>query len=265
MDANSPTPKDPTPESPPPAVRTAAALIIGNELLTGKIQDANVAVLAESLFGLGITFRRVVFCPDEVAVIVDDLNDLRARHDYVFTSGGVGPTHDDVTMEAVARAFGRRLVRSPEIEALLREYFGERLHERHLRMAEVPESTVLVHGTRGRWPTLRIGNVFILPGLPEIFRRKLPTVCEHLDGGDPFVSRAVGTRCDEGELAELLERLSAEHPEVSIGSYPRWADGQPQVVVTFDARSPEPVTAAMTEFLGAVPSDRILEGVESLR
>ncbi|MEE8523811.1 MAG: molybdopterin-binding protein [Thermoanaerobaculia bacterium] len=240
--------------------RTAAALIIGNELLTGKIQDANVAALARDLFGLGIALRRVIFCPDEVDVICRDLDALRRDHDYVFTSGGVGPTHDDVTMEAVARAFRQRLVSSPEIEGLLREYFGERCTRRHLRMAEVPEEAQLVTASTGRWPAVKVDNVFILPGLPEIFRRKLPILREHLGGGVPFISKAVATRADEGEVADLLERISDAHPAVSIGSYPRWGDDLVRVVVTFDGRVPEEVDRAMAALIDALPRDQIIDG-----
>jgi len=240
--------------------RTAAALIIGNELLTGKIQDANVAVLARELFGLGVALRRVVFCPDEVGIICRDLDALRHDHDYVFTTGGVGPTHDDVTMEAVARAFGQRLVSSPEIEGLLREYFGERCTRRHLRMARVPEETRLVTASTGRWPVVRVGNVFVLPGLPEVFRRKLPVLREHLGGGVPFVSKAVAMRADEGEIAGLLERISDAHPAVAIGSYPRWGDDLVRVVVTFDGRAPEEVDRAMAALIEALPPDQIFDG-----
>ena len=147
--------------------RTAAALIIGNELLTGKVRDENVAVLAKVLFDLGIAFERVVICPDVVEVIVDDLDALRRRYDYVFTSGGVGPTHDDVTVAAVARAFGQELTRSPEIEALLQEFFGSRLTPGYLRMAELPAGAALVCGSRGRWPLVRMEN-HSLPPLSEI-------------------------------------------------------------------------------------------------
>lgn len=241
-------------------VRTAAALIIGNELLTGKVQDANVAVLARDLFGLGISFRRVIFCPDEIDVIADDLDGLRRRHDYVFTSGGVGATHDDVTMAAVAKAFGQPLVRSPVIEALLREYFGERCNERHLRMARVPEKAEMVIARGGRWPAVRVGNVFILPGLPEIFRRKLPVLHGELGGGTPFISKSVATRSDENDLAGVLEDISVAYPDVAVGSYPRWGDERVRLVVTFDGRVPEKVELAAAAFLAALPQDQIIEG-----
>lgn len=239
--------------------RTAAALVIGNELLTGKIQDANVASLARLLFSLGIELRRVVFCSDDVAVIAEDLDGLRRRHDFVFTSGGVGPTHDDVTLAAVTRAFGRPLVRSPLLEALLYEYFGERVNPSVLRMADVPDGAELVTGPNGRWPVLRVDNVFVLPGLPEVFRRKLPILRDHLGGGSPFVSRVVRARSDEADIAEVLDRLHREHPEVTIGSYPRWGAGEVKVVLTIDGRDPAPVDAALRALLAALPQGSVVE------
>ena len=233
--------------------KTAAFLVIGNELLSGKIQDENVPVLARELFALGIRLRRVVFCPDEVETIAADLQELCAGHDYVFTSGGVGPTHDDVTALAVARAFGRPLVHSPEIEALLRAYLGERITDHHLRMAQVPEGTRLVRRQGGRWPTVRVENVFVLPGLPEVFRLKLPTLREHLAGAAPFVSRAVRAHSDEAELAPLLDRLDRDYPGVAIGSYPR-LEPPFRVTVTFDGREPGRVAEAVDAFLAAVPA-----------
>ena len=238
--------------------RTAAALVIGNELLTGKVQDSNVVALAKELFGLGVALRRVVICSDEVDVIVSDLDELRRRHDVVFTSGGVGPTHDDVTVGAVAKAFGRRLGRSQAIESLLRETLGDRLTPHHLRMAEVPEGAELLTTRATRWPVVRVGNVYVLPGLPEVFRRKLEVVRETFGGGTPFISRSISTKSDEGAIAPLLARLSGEHPEISIGSYPRWGDGPVSVVVTFDGHDPRQVDSAVAALENALPADQIV-------
>lgn len=242
---------------------TAAALVIGNELLSGKVQDRNVTALARLLFELGISFERVVFCRDDVEVIVAELDQLRGAHDYVFTSGGVGPTHDDVTVAAVARAFRCDMVHCPEIEDLLREFFGERMSDSHLRMARVPAGASLVTSPRGRWPTLRVENVFILPGLPEIFLRKLDVLRDQLEGGVPFVSRSVATSCDEGEIAPLLERLVQDHAAVSIGSYPRWGDGPIRLAVTFDGRDAGAVERAVEAFHQALPTDQIVDHGES--
>ena len=241
------------------STRTAAALVIGNELLTGKVQDVNVAALAQELFGIGVRLQRVVFCPDEIETIGRDLNDLRSRFELVFTSGGVGPTHDDVTMSAVAQALDRPLVTSQAILDLLQTFFGDRLSEPHRRMALVPEGTELVTSPRHRWPAVRVENVFILPGLPEIFQRKLPLLREHLDTGVTFVSRSVRTGSDEGALAPLLERLDSEFPEVSIGSYPRWGEGPVRVVVTFDGISTETVERAAEALRTALPKDLLVE------
>lgn len=239
--------------------RTAAALVIGNELLTGKIRDANVSVLAEELFDLGISMRRVVFCPDEVHGIVEDLDALRRSHDWVFTSGGVGPTHDDVTMSAVARAFGRKLVTCDRLEVLLREAIGEELTEHHLRMARVPEGTELVVETGGRWPTLLLENVFILPGLPEVFRLKVPAIRERIGAGRPFVSRSLRLTSDEGRIAGLLERLSERYPDLQIGSYPQWGDSAYRVEVTVDGRDVRRVETVLAEMRAQLPEETIVE------
>ncbi|MEO1368876.1 MAG: molybdopterin-binding protein, partial [Acidobacteriota bacterium] len=226
--------------------------------LTGKIQDVNVAVLAKELFSLGVTLRRVVVCPDEVDVIADDVQALKRGHDWVVTSGGVGPTHDDVTIRAVARAFGRDVVLDPKLERLLRAYFGERLTDDHLRMAMVPEGADMVSAPGVRWPTVLMENVFILPGLPEVFAMKMPTLRHHIGEERPFLSRAVATRCDEAEIASLLDDLDARFPEVAIGSYPRWGDDPVRVKITFDGRDPGRVDGAVAALVAALPADQIV-------
>lgn len=243
--------------------RTAAALIIGNEILTGKVQEENVAVLARELFDLGVKLSRVVICADEVETIADDLTRLRRAHDLVFTSGGVGPTHDDVTVEAVARSFGRPVVRSAELETLLRRHFGERVRERHLRMAELPEGFQLVRSSAVRWPAVLVDNVYILPGLPEVFRMKLPILREWLGDGAGFVSRAVYTRCGEAELAELLDRLVAEHPQVAIGSYPVWGERRYRVKLTVDGSDRAAVDEAVAALERRLPAGSLVAPLET--
>ena len=235
--------------------RTAAALVIGNEILTGKVQEENVQVLARELFALGIRLLRVVVCVDDVEVIAGELAHLRQHHDLVFTSGGVGPTHDDVTIQGVARGLGRRVVRSPELASLLRAHFGESVTERHLRMADVPEGYQLVSSGSARWPAVQVDGVYVLPGLPEVFRMKMPILRESLAAqGGGFVSRAVYTLCDEAELAELLDRVLAAHPEVAIGSYPTWDDPHYRVKLTVDGADLAAVTAAVVELEAGIPA-----------
>jgi molybdenum cofactor synthesis domain-containing protein len=238
--------------------RSAAALIIGNEILTGKIREGNVQFLASELFRMGIALERVVVCPDDVETIASDLRALRASHDLVFTSGGVGPTHDDVTLAGVARAFARPLERSPLIEALIRRHWGDRVTPGHLRMADVPAGAELLHSDEVPWPVIRIDNVCVLPGVPEIFRAELLMLRERIGSDVPFVSRALYTMCDEGEIAALLEDVARAHPDVDIGSYPRWRDPNYRVKLTFDGRSPEAVDAALEACRAALPAEVVV-------
>lgn len=238
--------------------QTAAMLVIGNELLSGKFEERNIAVLAPLLFELGIQLRRVVVCPDEVDVIAADLKSLKSHHDHVFTSGGVGPTHDDVTMAGVARAFDSQVSRSAELEALLRKFFGDRLRQDHLRMADVPEGVELMWAEGVPWPVTRLGNVWILPGLPAIFARKMPVLRAHLKSGPPFVSRLVRTRSDEGMMASTLQHLVERFSDVRIGSYPLWGE-EAKLIVSFDGKDRGRVDEAAQAFIEAVPADELME------
>jgi molybdenum cofactor synthesis domain-containing protein len=233
--------------------RTAAALIIGNEILSGKVQDANLLALAVLLRRLGVQLRRVVMVLDEIDTIAEEVRALSASHDFVFTSGGVGPTHDDVTMEGIAAAFGVKAVVHPEMERMLRDHYGDKVKEGHLRMALVPDGATLEISDEVRWPLTLIKNVFILPGVPEIFRMKL-AIAEKVVGKDsPFLSRAVYTNMDEGTLKPLLDAIVRDHTEVDVGSYPTWSDPSYRTKLTFDGKSREHVDAAVDAFVKSLP------------
>ncbi|HXV59121.1 MAG TPA: molybdopterin-binding protein [Vicinamibacteria bacterium] len=232
---------------------TAAFLVIGNEILTGKVREANVYELARTLQSIGLSLERIVVIPDEVDTIAAETAYLAKRFDHVFTSGGVGPTHDDETIAGIAAAFGVPVVQDPELIALLREHYGERLHENHLILANVPQGSRKLFIAREPWPLIVLGNVFILPGLPEIFRAKLDIVREHLAGEAPFVSRAVFTKMDEAVLKPLLDRIVADHPRVRLGSYPRWNDPKYETKVTFDGKDQLAVEQAVAAFLLLLP------------
>jgi molybdenum cofactor synthesis domain-containing protein len=241
----------------PDPILTAAVLVVGNEILSGKVEEANVVVLARELRRLGILLRRVVVVMDEVDVIADEVRALSAAHDWVFTSGGVGPTHDDVTIEAVANAFGVRVVSSPEMEKMLRAHYGERCTEGHLRMALVPEGAALEVSAEVTWPTIRLGNTWLLPGIPEVFRMKLPVVVARIGGAGTahaFVSHAVYVKMDEGVLKPLLDGVVAAFVDVSVGSYPKWLDAAYKTKVTFDGRDETRVLAARDAFVASLPS-----------
>lgn len=238
--------------------RTAAALIIGNEILTGKIQESNLSYLGQELFKLGISLERAIICKDDVDVIVRDLDALRAAHDFVFTSGGVGPTHDDLTLPAIAKAFGRRLVRATALEMLIRDYHRERVTEEHLRMADVPEGSRLIASEEVPWPTVAIENVYVFPGVPEIFRLKFPVLREQISSGARFFSRAVFTMCDEGEIALELGLVAERHPQLFVGSYPRFRDPAYRLKVTVDGADEALVARALDEIVAFLPTDKIV-------
>ncbi|MDB4974433.1 MAG: Molybdopterin binding motif, CinA [Myxococcaceae bacterium] len=239
--------------------RTAAALIIGNEILSGKVNEQNVFVMARELFELGVELRRIVVCPDEVPVIVRDLRDLMSNHDVVITSGGVGPTHDDVTIKAVAAAFDVPVVRSPTYESLLRAYYGERVTEMHLRMADVPDGSRLVSNAETSWPTVVMKNVYVFPGVPQIFKHKFPIMRDELKDAARFYSRTVYVGLDEPALAPLLDRLAAGHPHVNIGSYLFWGDGADyRTKLTIDGRDQAEVEASFEEMVAGIPAERLV-------
>jgi molybdenum cofactor synthesis domain-containing protein len=241
-----------------PATR-AAILLIGNELLSGKVEEQNARYLVRELRALGVVVARIEVIPDDAAEIAETARGLSTRFDLVFSSGGVGPTHDDVTLPAMAAAFGMGMARSPELEALLRAAFGDRLHERDLRMADIPDGARLEYGPRGRserptsWPVVVVRNVWILPGVPEIFRRKFDSVRE-LFRAEPIFARAVYSREGEGPIAAALDAVVAEFPSVEIGSYPHPGAPDYKVKITLDGRDRATVDAAlgsMVERLGA--------------
>jgi molybdenum cofactor synthesis domain-containing protein len=233
---------------------TAAVLLVGNELLSGKVHEANLIELAKTLRSVGVRLRRVVMVPDEMNVIAAEVRALSLAHDVVFTSGGVGPTHDDITIEAIAQGFGVRAIVHPEFEALLHRVYGERMTEGHLRMALVPEGAELVSHPETRWPTVLMKNVWILPGVPEAFRMKLAVVRDHVRGTATFVTREVRTLMDEPDLKPLLDRVVAAHPDVDIGSYPKWFDTRYKTKITFDATDRAKLESAVTDFLASLPA-----------
>jgi len=239
--------------------QTAAALIIGNEILSGKVAERNIFVMAREFFALGVELRRIVVCPDEIPTIVRDLNVLRAEHDVVVTSGGVGPTHDDVTMKAVARAFDVGLERAPEYEQMLRAHHGDKTTEMHLRMADVPAGSRLISTAEVRWPTVVKGNVYVFPGVPEIFKLKFGVMREELKHSGRFFSHAAYIDLDEASLAPLLDTLSEQHASVSIGSYLFWGEGSDyRTKLTIDGRDPEAVERCFADMLAGIPAQKLV-------
>jgi molybdenum cofactor synthesis domain-containing protein len=242
---------------PPQPTETAALVLVGNELLSGKVQERNLEPLAATLRALGIRLERVVVVGDQRATIAEEVRAASARFDVVFTSGGVGPTHDDVTLEGVADGFGVPLERHPHLVALLRDVYGERCTEDHLLMARVPAGSELRSSSEVKWPTVVMRNVWVMPGVPELFRMKLSIVRDHLVGPVNIVSRALFTHMEETDLKPMLDRVVARHAAVEIGSYPKWFDPSYKTKVTFDGVSEGEVDAAHSELTALLPADAV--------
>ena len=204
---------------------TACVLIIGNEILSGKTQDANLQYLAGELAKLGISLQEARVCRDDPAAIVRHVNACRESFTYVFTTGGIGPTHDDITSECVARAFDRPLVLDPEaVERLKRG--GRPLNEARLKMAKVPQGAELIDNPISNAPGFRIENVFVLAGIPSIARAMFTSAVPMLVRGAPIHSSSIDVYLREGDFAETLERIQNAHRAVEIGSYPFNRDGR---------------------------------------
>ncbi len=207
---------------------TAALIVIGDEILSGRTEDKNVAQVARWLNAQGIRLVEVRVVADDQPAIVPAVNALRPNHDYVFTTGGIGPTHDDITIDSIAAAFGVPVVIDPHARQILEDYYRNRplgLTEARLRMARVPEGAELIPNPSSGAPGVRIGNVYILAGVPNIAGAMLAALDGKLAGGKPIVSVTVRAHAAESDVADLLRRVQDEFPGVSVGSYPFYRDG----------------------------------------
>ncbi|MGQ0675002.1 MAG: competence/damage-inducible protein A [Rhodospirillales bacterium] len=205
---------------------TACLLIIGNEILSGRTQDANLPYLAKRLNQLGIRLAEARVVADAEAAIVRAVNEARAAHDYVFTTGGIGPTHDDITSGSVAKAFGVKLERNPEaVRRLEKHYPPGALNEARLHMAEMPAGAALIDNPVSTAPGFRLGNVYVMAGVPRIMQAMFEGIAPTLVGGKPMLTRSVSCTLGEGVLAKGLGEIQARHPDVDIGSYPYYRVG----------------------------------------
>ncbi len=207
---------------------TAALTIIGDEILSGRTQDKNVAQIAAWLNVQGIRLAEVRVVADRTEAIVEAVNTLRARNDYLFTTGGIGPTHDDITVDAIAEALGVAVEHHPRAMAILERYYATRggLSEARSRMARTPAGAELIDNKVSGAPGIRIGNIFIMAGVPHITAGMLDALTGTLEGGRPVVSRTIGCWVAESEVADLLRDAEKAHEGVAIGSYPFFRDGR---------------------------------------
>jgi molybdenum cofactor synthesis domain-containing protein len=223
--------------------KSAGILVIGNEILSGKTVDENSGFLARELRELGVDVRKVSVISDDVETIGLEVRAFSSAHDYVFTSGGVGPTHDDLTMDGIARAFDRKIHRNAQLETVLRGYYPAELVEPNLRMADVPEGARLIGGPGLWFPVVAVENVFIFPGVPEILRKKFSRIREMFRDA-PYHLKEVYLRADEGQIAAILHGVLARFPELLLGSYPYFDDRAYSVKLTLESKEPAYLDAA---------------------
>jgi molybdenum cofactor synthesis domain-containing protein len=245
---------------------TAGLVIIGDEILSGRTQDRNVAQIAKWLNLQGIRLSEVRVVPDVAEAIVEAVNALRSGNDYLFTTGGIGPTHDDITVDSVAAALGIGVVVHPEARAMLENHYASRggLNEARLRMARVPEGAELIRNQVSGAPGIRLGNIFILPGVPHITTAMLDSLSGTLEGGAPLLSATIGCWAPESEVADVLRAAEEAHQGCQIGSYPFFRDGR--VGANFVIRSTDSDVLAecakdLTERLRAEGREPVAEGI----
>ncbi|MBK1634980.1 competence/damage-inducible protein A [Rhodovulum adriaticum] len=235
---------------------TAAMLVIGDEILTGRTRDANMHFLAGELTKHGIRLSEVRIVPDIHDRIVAALNALRADYDTVFTSGGIGPTHDDITADAVAAAFGVGIDVRADARAILQDYcdrMGRELNESRLRMARIPDGATLIDNPVSAAPGFTIGNVHVMAGVPSIFQAMVAGVLPTLTGGDPLLSQNLTVLRAEGDIADSLRTLAATFPDLSMGSYPFVRDGAYGTNVVIRGTDGARIDAAMADLAALFP------------
>jgi molybdenum cofactor synthesis domain-containing protein len=231
-----------------PAAVTAAVIIIGNEVLSGRTVDANLSFIAKALNEVGVRVREARIIPDDETVIVSTVNACRQAFDYVLTTGGIGPTHDDITSASIAKAFGVPLERNPQaMRALEQHYQPGEFNEARRKMADIPEGASLIANPVSTAPGFQIGNVFVLPGVPMIMRAMFDGIRPRLRGGEPVLSRSIAAYTTEGAIAAGLGRIQAAHGDVEIGSYPFVRSGRFGVSLVARGTSGESLDAVAAE------------------
>lgn len=247
-------------------IYTAALIVIGDEILSGRTHDKNIAQVATWLGLQGIRLAEVRVVPDVTAAIVEAVKTLRARNDYLFTTGGIGPTHDDITVDAIAEALGVAVVVHPQARAILEAYYQERggLTDARLRMARVPEGAQLIPNRFTGAPGIRFENLFIMAGVPQITSGMLDALTGTLEGGAPLLTETVGCWVAESEVADLLRETEKAHAGCQIGSYPFWREGRTGanfVIRSVDAEELAACARALSERLVAIDRPAIPGGI----
>lgn len=236
--------------------KTAGILVIGNEILSGKVVDTNSPHLCQELYALGVDVRRIAVVPDDIDIIARDVASFSQLFDHVFTTGGVGPTHDDVTIEAVAQGMQRRVVVNPQLAALLDEHWGDRPDAARTKMASVPDGAELLMEPSLPVPVLQVANVYIFPGIPQLFRRKFDSIKERFRDL-PYYGRQVYVTVRESDFSHLLDQLVNEFTDLQLGSYPEVGNPEYRVKLTLESKNEAYLTQAFDRLLDLLPSDYV--------
>lgn len=239
------------------AASGAAAIVIGDEILSGKIQDTNGPYLVQKLRAVGLPLRRILVVADDVDEIAWAVTCCIGRYAPIFTSGGIGPTHDDCTVAGVAAGLDRGVVRNPELEALVREHFGEGMPEEALRLANTPEGAVLWRSPQSWYPVISVEGIYLLPGIPQLFRMHADALAEQFRGA-PFHLRQVYLSIGEARIARILDEMTRAFPDVALGSYPRIDDADHRVKLTLEAQEKAPVEDALRVLLERLPREAVV-------
>lgn len=238
--------------------KTAAIVIIGNEILSGKVADENGAFLARELRRLGVDLQRMAVVPDDPDAIGEEVRRCSERFDLVLTTGGVGPTHDDVTIAGIARGFGRGVMRHPELVAAIRRLFGAATNDAALKVSEVPEGAELIIGEGLTFPLVTVGNVYIFPGVPQLARRKFSAI-KHRFQDSPYYIKKISLSAHEEQIAADLNAVLDAYPKLLLGSYPTAFGPEARVMLTLESKDAAYLAAAFERLVGLLPRDRILE------
>lgn len=238
--------------------RSCALVVIGNEILSGKIHDTNTYFAARELRAIGVELKRIAVVPDEIEAIAQEVLYCSQRFEFVITSGGVGPTHDDITIAGVAAALGRPVVIHPQLEALIREHFGNRPNKAGLKMAEVPQGAILNEGGPMIFPTVQVENIYMLPGIPQLFEGKLLALKSRF-AADPYFFHAIYTSDGEGKIAAFLDACLERFPKLLLGSYPKIGNSEYRVKLTLESKDRDYLDRAFHYLLELIPGNVVIK------
>lgn len=238
--------------------RTAAILTIGSEILSGKVTDDNSPYLCRELRILGVDVQRLAVVPDEEEVIAQHIQSWTGQYDFLFTCGGVGPTHDDVTIAGIAKGLGKRIIRNETLLDLIQKLYPPPLTAAILKLTEVPEGAALITAEGLRYPVVTVSNIYIFPGVPEILRKKFSAIKERFRA-TPYFIKKIYVKAPELEIAHHLTTVHAMYPDMRFGSYPAFKHPEYEVMLTLESKDPTYLDQAFFYLLSLLPSEIVLK------